>query len=164
MDALSVAHASIVGWSDGGEVALKLGIAHADRVDRLFVFGANYDEHGSKPRGSRTATFQAYGQRCRADYERMTPKPHDWAGYVDAVMPLYLTPMGFTKDQLRGIRAPTVIADGDHDEVIVRDQVEEMAKLIPNAQLVVFADASHFAHWQDPATFNRALLDFLVVK
>jgi pimeloyl-ACP methyl ester carboxylesterase len=164
MDALTVQRASIVGWSDGGEVALKLGIAHPDRVDRLFVFGANYDERGSKPRGSRTATFQAYAVRCRADYERLTPSPHDWGKYVDAVMPLYQDPMGFTADQLRGIQAPTVIADGDHDEVIVLDQVQEMAKLIPHAKLVVFDSASHFALWQDPAAFNRALVDFLTAK
>jgi pimeloyl-ACP methyl ester carboxylesterase len=164
MDALKIARASIVGWSDGGEVALKLGIAHPDRVDRLFVFGANYDERGSKPRGSRTATFQAYADRCRADYLRLTPAPHDWSKYVDAVMPLYRAPMGFTADQLRGIQAPTIIADGDHDEVIVLDQVEEMAKLIPHAKLVVFDDASHFALWQDPVSFNRALVDFLTAR
>jgi pimeloyl-ACP methyl ester carboxylesterase len=164
MDVLKLPRASVVGWSDGGEVALKLGIAHPDRVDRLFVFGANYDERGSKPRGSRTATFQAYADRCRADYQRLTPSPHDWGKYVDAVLPLYETPMGFTADQLRGIQAPTVIADGDHDEVIVRDQVEEMAKLIPHAKLVVFADASHFALWQDPASFNRAVVEFLTAK
>jgi pimeloyl-ACP methyl ester carboxylesterase len=164
MDGLKISRASIVGWSDGGEVALKLGIAHADRVDRLFVFGANYDERGQKPHGARTATFQGYAQRCRADYERMTPKPHDWDGYVDAVLPLYTQPMHFTADQLRGIRAPTLVADGDHDEVIVLDQVKEIAGLIPHAKLVVFSDASHFAHWQDPTTFNRTLVEFLTAR
>ena len=69
--------------------------------------------------------------------------------------------MGFTKDQLKSIKAPTIVADGDHDEVIVLDQVEEMATLIPNAKLVVFKDASHFALWQAPAEFNKALVDFL---
>ena len=47
------------------------------------------------------------------------------------------------------------------DEVIVLDQIEEMSKLIPNAELAVFTDASHFALWQDPQDFNKALLDFL---
>lgn len=164
MDALKIARASIVGWSDGGEVALKLGIAHPDRVDKLFVFGANYDERGQKPHGARAATFQTYAQRCRADYERLTPKPHDWGAYYDAVVPLYTQSMGFTADQLRGIKAPTLVVDGDHDEVIVLDQVKEIAQLIPHAKLVVFSDTSHFAHWQDPATFNRTLVEFLTGK
>jgi pimeloyl-ACP methyl ester carboxylesterase len=161
MDALHIPRASIVGWSDGAEIALKLGIGHADRVDRLFVFAANYNEDGNKAGGNRSATFQEYGQRCRTEWEHLTPKPHDWQAYVDGVMPLYRAPMGFTKDQLRGIQAPTLVADGDHDEVIVLAQVEEMAKLIPHAQLKVFADTSHFALWQDPKDFDAALLEFL---
>lgn len=69
--------------------------------------------------------------------------------------------MGFTKDQLRSIRAPTMIADGDHDEVIQLAQIEEMSQLIPHAKLQVFKDTSHFALWQDPVSFNKALVEFL---
>ena len=67
LDHLHIARASVVGWSDGGEVALKLGIKFPDRVNRLFVFGANYDASGSKARGSRAATFTAYLQRTSSD-------------------------------------------------------------------------------------------------
>ena len=41
------------------------------------------------------------------------------------------------------------------------DQIKEMATLIPNAKLVVFPDTSHFVMWQDPASFNKALVEFL---
>ena len=34
----------------------------------------------------------------------------------------------------------------------------------PHAKLVVFDDASHFALWQDPVAFNRAMVDFLTAK
>jgi pimeloyl-ACP methyl ester carboxylesterase len=70
----------------------------------------------------------------------------------------------FTKDQLRSIKAPTVVADGDHDEIILLDQIKEMARLIPNAKLVVFEATSHFALWQDPASFTKALLEFLAAR
>jgi pimeloyl-ACP methyl ester carboxylesterase len=63
LDKLAIKRASVVGWSDGGEVALKLGIGFPDRVDRLFVFGANYDANGSKPRGNVAKTFAAYSAR-----------------------------------------------------------------------------------------------------
>ena len=174
LDQLKIERASIVGWSDGGEVALKLGIRYPDRVNRLFVFGANYDSNGSKPRGSSTATFAAYTQKCRADYERMmSTSTHTQKGLhgssggdgfdvqVAGLMPLWRSPTGITKEQLREIKAPVLMADGDHDEVIVLAQLLEMSKLIPNAKLAVFKDASHFALWQDPDTFNRALIEFL---
>ena len=162
MDSLKIDRASLVGWSDGGEIALKLAISHPDRVAKLFVFGANYNSEGSKPRSGRPAdTFNAYAAKCRADYEKLSRTPKQFNELVDWMLPVWRTPMGFTKDQLRAIQAPTLVADGDHDEVIVLDQIQEMAKLIPNAQLAVFPDTSHFALWQDPEDFNKALIDFL---
>jgi pimeloyl-ACP methyl ester carboxylesterase len=163
MDHLKLARASLVGWSDGGEIALKLAIGHPERVAKLFVFGVNYDANGSKPRGSQHAqTFSVYTNKCRADYARMSRTPRQFDDLIDYLLPIWRNPMGFTKDQLRAIQAPTMVADGDHDEVIVLDQVQEMARLIPNARLTIFPDTSHFALWQDPAAFNKALVEFLV--
>jgi pimeloyl-ACP methyl ester carboxylesterase len=162
MDKLEIPRAALVGWSDGGEIALKLAIKHPDRVTKMFVFGANYNSEGSKPRSGRPAeTFNAYAAKCRADYGKLSKTPKQFDDLVDWLLPVWRTPMGFTKDQLRSITVPTLVADGDHDEVIILDQIQEMAKLIPNAQLAVFPDTSHFALWQDPEDFNKVLLDFL---
>jgi len=161
LDHLSIARASFVGWSDGGEVALKLGIKFPDRVNRLFVFGANYDASGSKPHGSHSSTFAGYTQKCRADYQRVFKTMKGFDALVDALRPLWRNPAGITQSQLRAIKAPVAMADGDHDELIVMDQIAEMARLIPNGKLVVFNDASHFALWQDPEAFNEAVVTFL---
>jgi len=161
LDQLEVARASVVGWSDGGEIALKLGIGFPDRVDRLFVFGANYDANGSKPRSGPSTTWAAYSTKCRSDYARMSRAGVPYNVLVDALLPVWRNPTGITKDQLRGIKAPVMMADGDHDEVISLDQIEEMSQLIPNGQLKVFEAASHFALWQDPDGFNRAVVEFL---
>jgi pimeloyl-ACP methyl ester carboxylesterase len=161
LDKLAIKRASIVGWSDGGEIALKLGIAFPDRVNRLFVFAANYDANGSKSRSTSSATFAAYTSRCRKEYQRMGKAGLPFNALVEALLPLWRGPTGITREQLHGIKAPVLMSDGDHDEVIVLAQVEEMAKLIPNAQLTVFDDASHFALWQDPDTFNRVMVEFL---
>jgi pimeloyl-ACP methyl ester carboxylesterase len=160
MDHLKLTKASVVGWSDGGEIALKLAVHHAGRVDKLFVFGANYDAKGSKPRKS-SRTFDLYMARCRADYKKLSKTPKQFDQVIAWLLPIWKNPMGFTKDQLKAITAPTIIADGEHDEIIVLSQLEEMATLIPNARLEIFKDTSHFALWQDPAAFNKVLVDFL---
>ena len=162
MDALGIKQAALVGWSDGGEVALKLAINHPERVAKLFVFGSNYNAEGSKPRRSGpTPTFSAYAQKCRTDYQKMSKTPKQFDDLINWLLPVWRDPMNITKDQLTKIQAPAMIADGDHDEVIVLAQIQEMAKLIPHAQLKVFDDASHFALWQDPQDFNKALVEFL---
>lgn len=161
LDKLAIKRASVVGWSDGGEVALKLGIAFPDRVDHLFVFAANYDASGSKSRNGPSPTFTGYYLRCKREYEQLSTDGVPYKALIEALRPLWHNPTGITKDQLRGIKAPVLMADGDHDEVIVLDQIKEMSELIPNAQLKVFHAASHFALWQDPAGFNQAMVDFL---
>lgn len=160
MDKLGLERASIVGWSDGGEIALKLGIHHPTRVAKLVIFGANYDAKGSKKRGP-SPTFSKYAAKCRADYGRLSKTPKQYDAVQTWLLPIWRNPMGFTKAQLRGIQAPTLVADGDHDEIIKLEQVEEMSKLIPNARLHVFEDTSHFAHWQDPGGFTRTIETFL---
>lgn len=162
LDALGVHKAAIVGWSDGGAIALELGIHHADRVSKLFVFGTNYSSKGSKERRSGSSpTFNAYAVKCKQDFMKLSKTPNEFAAVVDSLMPVWRSSQGITQDQLRGIKAPTVIADGDHDEIIYLDHIKEMSELIPNAKLVVFERTSHFALWQDPAAFNRALLEFM---
>ena len=162
MDKLELPHVAIVGWSDGGEIGLDLAIHHADRIAKLFVIGANYDVHGSKNRGDHTETFARYGAKCRKDYDRLTEKSkRKWDALVDAMMPVWHAQTVFTKDQLRSITVPTVVADGDHDEIIELAQVKEMATLIPKGKLVVFENASHFVMWQDPEAVNHALVEFL---
>jgi len=162
MDHLKLEKASIVGWSDGGEIGLKLAIHHPDRVVKLFIFGANYDAKGSKPRAGKSfPTFDGYAAKCRADFKRLSGTPKQFDALVQWLLPIWRNPMGFTQDELKSIKAPTIVADGDHDEIIVLSQIEEMAKLIPNGRLEVFKDTSHFALWQDPATFTKVVVDFL---
>jgi pimeloyl-ACP methyl ester carboxylesterase len=62
---------------------------------------------------------------------------------------------------LRGIKVPTWIVDGDHDELIKREDTDHMAQLIPGAGELILPRVSHFAFLQDPELFNQALLHFL---
>ena len=59
---------------------------------------------------------------------------------------------------------PTVIFVGEHDEAVEPAHTTEMAALIPNAELVIMKDASHFALWQQPDAFNATVLEFLAGK
>lgn len=164
MDALALGKASIAGWSDGGAIALALGIDHAARVDRLFVFGTNYDRHGTRPRTGPSPTFAAYAAKCRADHDRLARAPKAYEAAASALAPVWRDPRSFTKAQLRSIKARTLVAVGDRDEIIALPQVKEMAALIPAGRLAVLEDTSHFALWQDPAGFNRVLVEFLTSR
>lgn len=162
MHRLAIPRASLVGWSDGGEIALALAIHHPDRVARVFVVGAYYDARGAKPHAEpEPSTLRGYYAKCRADFARLSPNPKRYRDVVASLEPVWRAPRYFTVDELRAIRVPTLLALGDHDELVQLDQVRDMARLIPGAQLHVFADASHFVMWQDPDGFSAALIEFL---
>jgi pimeloyl-ACP methyl ester carboxylesterase len=165
MDKLKLEKAAIVGWSDGGAIGLDLAVLDPERVSRLFMIGTNYDAKGSKPRrGKPSATFTAYTAKCRADHAKLGNKPKSFQAQIAAMLPVWRNPGGFTPDQLRTIPVPTMVALGDHDEIIELAQIKEMATLIPKGQLTVFEDTSHFVMWQDPTTFNKVLVEFLTAK
>lgn len=166
MDELKIQKASLAGWSDGGAIALDLAITAPDRVNRMFIIGTNYDSNGSKPRKGKppSQTFNAYAAKCRADHLKFGNKVASWQSLIDALLPVWRNPAGFTKDQLRGIKAPTLVALGDHDEIIELAQIKEMGTLIPNSSVRVFENTSHFAMWQDPDSVNAALVEFLSAK
>lgn len=162
MDTLGVAHAHLAGWSDGGTIALDLAIHHPDRVGRVFVLGTNYDAKGQRPRTKSSATFARYAAKCRKDHAKLSGlSGRAFDATAAALLPLWRAPVTFTQADLRSIKAPTLLALGDHDEIIDLAQVKEMATLIPHGELRVFADASHFVMWQDPAAVNAALVAFL---
>ncbi len=160
MDALKLPSASIVGWSDGGAIGLDLAIRHPSRVRKLVVVGQNATLAGGKSAGT-TETFPAYFARCAADYAKLSPTPKEFKALQQALRPMWRTQPNFADAQLSGITAPTLLIDGDHDEIVRADHLEHVAKVIPNAKLVFIPDASHFVMFQQPKVFNEAVLGFL---
>jgi pimeloyl-ACP methyl ester carboxylesterase len=161
MDDLKIPKAAVVGWSDGAIIGLELAIHNPDRLTGVFAFGANYTPEGVKPDVDSNPTFAKMTDRCRIEYEALSATPKDYAGFRAAIEKMWATEPHIAQAQLRGVHVPVVIADGDHDEAIMRGQTEEMAALIPGAGLLIEPNVSHFSMLQDPQQFNDDVLHFL---
>ena len=159
MDELEIDQAALIGWSDGGAVALDVALRHPERVSKLVAYGTNYNLTGMRSGGG--ATFSAYFARCAADYAKLSPTPKGYSGLLQALRPMWRTQPNYTDQEIAGIKVPTLVLDGDHDEIIRQEHVKEMARLISGAKLVLIPDSSHFSLFQQPAAFNRAVLAFL---
>jgi len=161
MDHLKIPKASIVGWSDGGIIGIDMGINHADRLDRLYAFGANTNLGGLKPDIDKNPNFLKYIERMGEDYKKLSKTPDQYDAFVAAVSQMWATQPDYKPDQLATIKSPVAISDGEHDEAIRLEHNDEMAKAVPGSKLVILPDVSHFAFWQKPDEFNKAVLDFL---
>ncbi|SDA09775.1 Pimeloyl-ACP methyl ester carboxylesterase [Methylobacterium sp. UNC378MF] len=161
LDMLRIPRADVVGWSDGAILGLDMAMRHPDRVGKVFAFGANADPSGLIEGVEKNPTFAAFIDRAGKEYEALSPTPKDYGAFVDAVGRMWSGQPHWTEADLKRIRTPVLIADGDHDEGIKRAHTEYLAATIPGPGLLILPNVSHFAFLQDPALFNAALLAFL---
>ncbi len=161
LDALKIPKADIVGWSDGAIIGLDMAMRYPDRVARVFAFGANTQTSGLNDDVEKAPVFAAFVARAGEEYARLSPTPDQYNAFHTQIGKMWETEPNWTDAQLRSIKPPVLVADGDHDEAIKREHTEYIAATIPGAGLLILPNVSHFAFLQDPAMFNAALLHFL---
>jgi pimeloyl-ACP methyl ester carboxylesterase len=161
LDTLHVAKADVVGWSDGAIIGLDLAMRYPDRVGKVFSFAANTVTSGVQEDVEKNPTFARYIERAGQEYVRLSATPKQYDAFVAQISRMWETQPNWTDAQLRSIKAPVWVVDGDHDEAIKRAHTEYIAATIPGAGLLILPNVSHFAFLQDPVLFNAALLDFL---
>jgi pimeloyl-ACP methyl ester carboxylesterase len=161
LDRLKIQKANIVGWSDGAIIGLDMAMRHPARVGRIFAFGANTQTSGLKEGFDKNPVFAAYMVRARQEYARLSPTPDQYDAFQEQIGKMWENQPNWTDAQLRTIRSPVLVVDGDHDEGIKREHTEYIARTIPGARLLILPNLSHFAFLQDPVLFNTEMLDFL---
>ena len=161
LDALHLAKAVLAGWSDGATIALILAMNDPARVAGVFFFGCNMDPSGVKPVALPHPIIDRIFRRHAKDYARLSATPDRFQAFVGAVSLMMQTQPNYSAADLAQIRVPVTIAHSEHDEFIMREHAEYLARTIPGAQLVMLPDVSHFAPLQRPQQFNRAVLRFL---
>lgn len=161
MDHLKIDKAALIGWSDGGIIGLDIAIHHPERLTKLFAFGANYNVGGLREDTANSTVFNAYIEQCGKDYAKLSKTPTEYDAFLNQISQMWATQPDYKKEELQGIKVPTIIADGQYDEGIKQEHTREMAQLIPGATLLILPNLSHFAMWQDPAVFNQAVAGFL---
>jgi pimeloyl-ACP methyl ester carboxylesterase len=161
MDYLKVQKVAIVGWSDGAILGLVIAIRHPDRLTKLFAFAANTDPSAAKENLGESPVLKLSAARREKEYQQLSATPDQYKSFRDQIRRMQQTQPNFTAEQLRSITVPVWIVDGDHEEVIKRENTLFMADQIPGAELLIQPGVSHFAFVQDPEQSNNDLLHFL---
>jgi len=96
------------------------------------------------------------------DYARISPTPDGFNTLHQALEAMQKKEPNYLTKELAAIKVSTIaIAEGDHEEFIIRAHTDYLAATIPGAKLIILPNVSHFAPWQDPTTFNKSILQFL---
>lgn len=160
LDHLKIRQTAVVGWSDGAIIGLYLAINQPQRVRRLFAFAGNYNTSGLVD-GSDSPIIKTYLERTAREYRELSPTPDKYQEFFAAILTMWGTQPNIPPSDLRNIRVPVWIVDGDRDELVKRPHIEELAGFIPDAGLLIQPQVSHFSFLQAPDQFNAALLHFL---
>jgi pimeloyl-ACP methyl ester carboxylesterase len=144
MRVLGIESASILGFSDGGIVGLDMAIHHPERVAKLAVTGANSHVDGyTEETQEEGRSFDPAAEPVSEAYARLSPDgAGHWPVFLARMKLMWTVEPSFTLEQLRGIRAPTLLIVGDAD-VVTPEHAVEMFRAIPGAQLCVVPNAGH---------------------
>lgn len=155
LDALHIQKAYLLGFSDGGNLAIKFVLTYPQYVDKLILNGANVDMfRGVKPQ-IQLPLYPVYGLLS------LLGKHSSNAAHKRDVLGLMVHPYGVQMEDLARIAVPTLMIVGEHD-MIREKQTREIAARIPDCRVEVFRDGDHFVAARQPARFNRTVIEFLM--
>ncbi|MEU9155352.1 alpha/beta hydrolase [Streptomyces sp. NPDC048417] len=162
MDAVGLPPAHLVGWSDGAVVGALVALRRPELVRKLVLIGQYFTADGLRPEGR--ALFEAaeaLAGMFRDTYAAVSPDGADHFPVVfGKMLRMWQEDPGLGTEQLSGIKAPTLVMQGDDDMVAVEHSAA-VAKAVPGAQLAVVPGTSHALPVEKPDLVNRLILDFL---
>lgn len=182
LDAEHVDRAHVVGASMGGAIAQILAVQHGDRVRGLVLACTACRHHewrrellaewAAAVRERGMSAMSGDGMRWLVGprfHRRFGPwinligrlvlqtDPEHFAAQVEAILALD----DELRDELRRVRAPTLVITGSQDMLTPVGDAEELAAMIPGAVLRELRGAAHGLMVEQPNAFNNAVLGFL---
>jgi pimeloyl-ACP methyl ester carboxylesterase len=178
--ALKVERADVMGYSQGGEVALQLALRHPALVSKLVSLSATYRKDGLYPsllegiEGQSATAFA--GTSVERAFKEHTPDAAAFDAYLEKMKVLGINDHNISDAQMRSIPAKTMVIAGDADAVKPEHALamfklrgggdEEaaasgMLREVPAARLVILPATSHIGIFGESAVLAPMVSAFL---
>lgn len=177
LDALAIEQALVCGHSLGGMVAQELALRHAERVTALVLADTSYSTSSNPLEAFGTwlawwtfkltpiARMAAWSASAQGKH---TPEVRDYIermmnAYVDhrnTYLAIWRATLDFdSRDRLHMIDALTLVLVGSRNRQ-THAQGRAIHQRIRGSFFGMVPNAGHMLNWDNPAFFNRTLLDF----
>lgn len=152
MNQHAIEKAHVLGFSDGGNIAMIFAMTHPERIERLILYGANLNASGVK---KKVQVPIEIGYRIAKLFASKSPAARKNA----EMLGLMVNDPNVKPEELSRIQSPTLVIAGNKD--IIKDKHTRLiAKSIPGAMLSIIP-GNHFVANQNPIVFNKTVLHFL---
>lgn len=186
VDALKLKDFTLIGHSTGGAIAIRYMARHKGfGVNKLILCAAaapslirrSYFPYGLKREVVEEIIKETYADRPKMlnnfgkifFYKKVSQPFSDWflqlgfqaAGWSTAAIAKTWLDEEQLFDDMKKIKAPTLILHGIHDKVCLFPLAEQQKKLIPNVKLIKFEDSGHALFYDELNKFNKEVLCFI---
>jgi pimeloyl-ACP methyl ester carboxylesterase len=149
--------AHLVGYSDGGIIALMVAIKRPELVKSIVAFGANY--HYSAPLSDFEEAFVS--EEDQAEYNLISPDaPHTLLEKIKRMNEIWKTEPDISISEIASIQCPVLVMAGD-DDVIAHDHTISLYEALPLGQLAIIPGTSHSLIKEKPALAIAVMMQFL---
>ena len=173
---LNLSQPSICGWSDGGQIALELGMHYPDIMKCMVVGAAWYQFSQTYQSLLKAIGFESPGivnvEKIKQSLPQMAEMwrslhssihgPDHWETLATQISNMWWTPLGYTADDFQKIKAPMLILVGDRDRLIPVEEATEMYRFIRGAEIAILPHSDHSLPQTRAELFITTVLDFLV--
>lgn len=150
--------AHLIGFSDGGIIALLVSINRPDLVKSMVLVGANYHHDAGLPPIKAWTPDQAEIEK----YSYFSPDaPETLVKKIRKMVKIWATEPNLTKRDLKKIKCPTLVIAGDDDMASLK-HTSEIYESIENSRLAIIPGASHLIDKDQPELLNKIIRDFLL--
>lgn len=152
MDEKSIDKAILLGFSDGGNIALTFTLKYPERVDKLVLNGANLFPSGVKPRYQWPIVIGYHIAKRFA-------KKSEQAKHNADLLALMVNEPHIQPSELARLTLPVLVIAGTKD-MIKESHTRLIYKNLPNAKLELIK-GDHFVANKNPEAFNAVVSSFL---
>ena len=152
MDEKSIERAHILGFSDGGNIALTFALKYPERIEKLILNGANLFPSGVKP---------LYQWPIEIGYRiaRLFSKKSEKAKQNAEMLGLMVNEPHIEPSELARLTMPVLVIAGTKD-MIKESHTRLIYKSLPNAQMNII-EGDHFVANKNADAFNKVVDLFL---
>ena len=162
MDAVDLAAADVLGFSDGAIIGLLLARDHPSRVRSLTAISGNLNTSGLVPEQEADVAFgEAALSALFADYDRLSPDgPERRPDAFRRMAEMWGSQPDIAPDSLAAIACPVLVMAADRDAISIEHTVA-IRDAIPGARLCIVPGATHMLLGERPELVAVALHEFL---
>ena len=156
----------VMGFSEGAITGYILASSHPELVRRLVAIGGPLGRYGATVEGLEQdgdmtpELMQQQVPDLVAHRKSQMPHPEQWPQLIRDLNTMYHQSVFVKQQEIRAIKAPTLVMTGDQDPTRI-EHFAEIYKLLPDAQLAVVPGCGHVIFRCKPDLSIQILSNFL---